>query len=185
MGRFHRHPDGTEHSHDHDFDHEHDHEHRDVGDHSGYAETGTSRVAVLESILSENDRVADANRAAARRPRGVGRQRHVLPGGRQDRAPEAHLDGAGRGGAGRRAGGRHRHQPRRRRARGPRCRHLPREHERRVRGRVPPRRRHGPLRALAGSPSTRSTCCSSRTSATSCARRSSTSASTPRRWCTR
>ena len=61
MGRFHRHPDGTEHSHDHD--HDHDHEHRDVGDHSGYAETGVSRVAVLESILSENDRVADANRA--------------------------------------------------------------------------------------------------------------------------
>ena len=41
----------------------HDHEHRDVGDHSGYADTGVSRVAVLESILSENDRVADANQA--------------------------------------------------------------------------------------------------------------------------
>jgi len=58
MGRFHRHTDGTEHTHDH----HHDHDHRDVGDHSGYAETGVSRVAVLESILSENDRVADANR---------------------------------------------------------------------------------------------------------------------------
>ncbi len=57
MGRFHRHSDGTEHSHDHD------HDHRDVGDHSGYPETGVSRIAVLESILSENDRVADANRA--------------------------------------------------------------------------------------------------------------------------
>ena len=64
MGRFHRHADGTEHSHDgHHHDHDHDHEHRDVGDHSGYVETGVSRVAVLESILSENDRVADANRA--------------------------------------------------------------------------------------------------------------------------
>ena len=62
MGRFHRHADGTEHAHDHG-DHSHDHEHRDVGDHSGYAETGVSRVAVLESILSENDRVADANQA--------------------------------------------------------------------------------------------------------------------------
>ena len=62
MGRFHRHADGTEHAHDHG-DHSHDHEHRDVGDHSGYADTGVSRVAVLESILSENDRVADANRA--------------------------------------------------------------------------------------------------------------------------
>jgi len=60
MGRFHRHSDGTEHTHD---DHDHDREHRDVGDHSGYPETGTSRVAVLESILSENDRVAATNQA--------------------------------------------------------------------------------------------------------------------------
>ncbi len=58
MGRFHRHTDGTQHDHDHGADH------RDVGDHSGYPETGVSRVAVLESILSENDRVADANRHA-------------------------------------------------------------------------------------------------------------------------
>ncbi|MGI8663553.1 MAG: hydrogenase nickel incorporation protein HypB [Acidimicrobiales bacterium] len=56
MGRFHRHADGTE--------HEHEHEDRDVGDHSGYLDTGTARVAVLESILSENDRVAEANRDA-------------------------------------------------------------------------------------------------------------------------
>ena len=59
MGRFHRHADGT--VHDHDLDHG-EHDHVDVGDHSGYAETGVSRVAVLEDILSENDRVADANR---------------------------------------------------------------------------------------------------------------------------
>jgi hydrogenase nickel incorporation protein HypB len=72
MGRFHRHTDGLgnvlEHTHDdhheHDHNHEHDHEHRDLGDHSGYPETGVSRVAVLESILSENDRVAAANRGA-------------------------------------------------------------------------------------------------------------------------
>ena len=64
MGRFHRHTDGTAHTHDHgDHAHEHEHEHREVGDHSGYADTGVSRVAVLESILSENDRVADANQA--------------------------------------------------------------------------------------------------------------------------
>jgi hydrogenase nickel incorporation protein HypB len=63
MGRFHRHADGTEHDHDHDHSHSHDHDHRDVGDHSGYRETGTSRVAVLESILSENDRVAASNRS--------------------------------------------------------------------------------------------------------------------------
>lgn len=54
MGRFHRHADGT--THEHDDDHE-------VGDHSGYAGTGSSRVAVLEDIFSENDRVAAENRA--------------------------------------------------------------------------------------------------------------------------
>jgi hydrogenase nickel incorporation protein HypB len=69
MGRFHPHPDGMMHDHDHHgHDHGHDHDHhdegvtaRDVGDHSGYPETGTARVEVLEDILSENDRVADAN----------------------------------------------------------------------------------------------------------------------------
>jgi hydrogenase nickel incorporation protein HypB len=67
MGRFHRHADGTEHDHDHDHpDHVHRDEHRDVGDHSGYVDTGVSRVAVLESILSENDRVAAANLADLR-----------------------------------------------------------------------------------------------------------------------
>lgn len=34
---------------------------RDVGDHSGYPETGKARIEVLEDILSENDRMADAN----------------------------------------------------------------------------------------------------------------------------
>ena len=65
MGRFHPHADGTLHTHDHDHDHDHAHgdgEHRDVGDHSGYVETGDGRVAILEDILSENDSVADANR---------------------------------------------------------------------------------------------------------------------------
>jgi len=61
MGRFHRHTDGTVHDHDH-ADQEHGHEHRDVGDHSGYAETGTERIEVLEHILAENDRIADSNR---------------------------------------------------------------------------------------------------------------------------
>jgi hydrogenase nickel incorporation protein HypB len=62
MGRFHRHPDGTEH-HEHDHDHDHDGgPERDVGDHSGYTATGAARVMVLENILSENDRVADDNR---------------------------------------------------------------------------------------------------------------------------
>jgi hydrogenase nickel incorporation protein HypB len=56
VGRFHRHADGTAHEHGED-----DH---GVGDHSGYAGTGTSRVAVLEDIFSENDRVAAENRAA-------------------------------------------------------------------------------------------------------------------------
>jgi hydrogenase nickel incorporation protein HypB len=48
MGRAHRHADGTEH---------------DVGDHSGYGESGTVRVEVLEKLLAENDRTADANRS--------------------------------------------------------------------------------------------------------------------------
>ncbi|HEX3538861.1 MAG TPA: hydrogenase nickel incorporation protein HypB [Acidimicrobiales bacterium] len=55
MGRFHPHPDGTMHVHDHDAPP------RDVGDHRGYTATGTARVEVLEDILSENDRIADAN----------------------------------------------------------------------------------------------------------------------------
>jgi hydrogenase nickel incorporation protein HypB len=59
MGRFHVHADGTSHLHVHDEgDHDHD---RDVGDHSGYAETGSTRVMILENLLSENDRVAEAN----------------------------------------------------------------------------------------------------------------------------
>ena len=69
MGRVHLHADGTEHQHDHDHEHEvlqHD-EHvtgRDVGDHTGYTATGTVRVEILENLLSENDRVAEANRNA-------------------------------------------------------------------------------------------------------------------------
>jgi hydrogenase nickel incorporation protein HypB len=64
MGRFHHHSDGTFH------DHDHDHDVGDgngragpnpVGDHSGY-ETAELRVDVLEKILGENDRTADANR---------------------------------------------------------------------------------------------------------------------------
>lgn len=58
MGRFHRHPDGTVHAHEHDHD---DVTAREVGDHSGYSETGRARVEILEDVLSENDRVADAN----------------------------------------------------------------------------------------------------------------------------
>ena len=81
MGRFHYHAGGTGHTHDHGVD-DHaghddhagpdDHAGHDldpgeasgnfVGDHSGY-ETGALRVDVLERILGENDRTADANRA--------------------------------------------------------------------------------------------------------------------------
>lgn len=80
MGRFHPHSHDHDHSHghghDHDHDHEHDHDHdhshdqaahrRDVGDHSGYG-TGGLRVDVLEQILGENDRTANANRDDFRR----------------------------------------------------------------------------------------------------------------------
>jgi hydrogenase nickel incorporation protein HypB len=60
MGRFHLHTDGTQHQHDHSDEHGHAHTHN-VGDHSGYGETGTTRVTILENLLSENDRIADAN----------------------------------------------------------------------------------------------------------------------------
>jgi hydrogenase nickel incorporation protein HypB len=60
MGRIHLHEDGTPYFHDGDDEHDHKHNH-DVGDHSGYDETGTTRVTILENLLSENDRVADAN----------------------------------------------------------------------------------------------------------------------------
>jgi hydrogenase nickel incorporation protein HypB len=64
VGRFHIHADGTGHVHEHDLEH-HDHDHTggavDVGDHSGYTETGATRITILENLLSENDRVADDN----------------------------------------------------------------------------------------------------------------------------
>jgi len=65
MGRFHRHDDGTWHTHDDDHDHEHHHDHDPelIGDHSGY-DTGSERIDVLEAIYDENDRKAEANRAA-------------------------------------------------------------------------------------------------------------------------
>jgi hydrogenase nickel incorporation protein HypB len=67
MGRFHRHADGSVHEHDHgDEGHEHGSPARDVGDHSGYLDTGTTRVEVLERILDENDRVAALTRAELR-----------------------------------------------------------------------------------------------------------------------
>ena len=92
MGRFHHHAPGQEHDHSHPHDHghshddgrDHGHDHgadpdghapatgaghertRDVGDHSGYA-TGGLRIDVLEKILGENDRTADANRDDFRR----------------------------------------------------------------------------------------------------------------------
>ena len=64
MGRFHRHPDGTDQDH-------HDDQHCDQGDQgdqddqgdmSGY-QTGPERVVVLERIFGENDRLAAANRS--------------------------------------------------------------------------------------------------------------------------
>jgi hydrogenase nickel incorporation protein HypB len=64
VGRFHVHADGTNHPHKHDAEHhEHGHDQStpEVGDHSGYVETGQTRVTILENLLSENDRVADDN----------------------------------------------------------------------------------------------------------------------------
>ena len=64
MGRFHIHADGTSHVLDHDPEHHHPGHadgSLDVGDHSGYAQTGHTRVSILENLLSENDRIADDN----------------------------------------------------------------------------------------------------------------------------
>src|ERR1700733_7598393 len=60
MGRIHLHEDGTPYFHDEDDEHDHKRNH-DVGDHSGYDETGTTRVPILENLLSEHDEVAGAN----------------------------------------------------------------------------------------------------------------------------
>jgi hydrogenase nickel incorporation protein HypB len=72
MGRFHIHTDGTQHLHDHpdgdDHGHTHEHTHSHVvGDHSGYAESGSTRITILENLLSENDRIADENAAVLAR----------------------------------------------------------------------------------------------------------------------
>jgi hydrogenase nickel incorporation protein HypB len=71
MGRFHRHDDGTVHEHpvgvsEAGDDGSHGHASGDRGDHgdlSGYR-TAPERVVVLERIFGENDRLAEANRAA-------------------------------------------------------------------------------------------------------------------------
>jgi hydrogenase nickel incorporation protein HypB len=63
MGRIHLHADGTAHQHEHVREDDHEHAH-DVGDHAGYTATGSVRIDILENLLSENDRVADENRAA-------------------------------------------------------------------------------------------------------------------------
>ncbi|HWD54741.1 MAG TPA: hydrogenase nickel incorporation protein HypB [Acidimicrobiales bacterium] len=70
MGRFHIHADGTAHDHVHPPGRRNEHQHdrddeqasrHEVGDHSGYPETGQARITILEDLLSENDRVADDN----------------------------------------------------------------------------------------------------------------------------
>jgi hydrogenase nickel incorporation protein HypB len=64
MGRFHVHSDGTGHIHEHYLGHDHDDPLKrdvEVGDHSGYRETGETRITILENLLSENDRIADDN----------------------------------------------------------------------------------------------------------------------------
>jgi hydrogenase nickel incorporation protein HypB len=70
VGRSHIHADGTGHEHvhlpgdAHNHQHDHDDEHPEsgsVGDHSGYTETGGTRVTILEDLLAENDQVADEN----------------------------------------------------------------------------------------------------------------------------
>ena len=55
MGRFHHHSNG------HSNGHSHDGPHQQPVDHDGYAD-GTERVAILERILGQNDRIAQDNR---------------------------------------------------------------------------------------------------------------------------
>jgi hydrogenase nickel incorporation protein HypB len=74
MARLHLHADGGSNEHDHHHDADPDHRHddasiaapsrHDVGDHTGYVDTGAGRVEVLTRILDENDRIAAANRRA-------------------------------------------------------------------------------------------------------------------------
>ena len=106
MGRFHRHPDGTIHTHDHD-DHEHEHDprsttrtthehgHRDVGDHSGYVETGTRsrRRARGHPLRERPHRRREPGRLLAAGVRS--RQPDVVTRRRQDDAVEAHARDAG------------------------------------------------------------------------------------------
>jgi hydrogenase nickel incorporation protein HypB len=64
VGRIHVHAEGI-HRHEHNPEHhlpDHADGAVDVGDHSGYAETGQMRVTILENLLSENDLIADDNR---------------------------------------------------------------------------------------------------------------------------
>ncbi|MFZ0249708.1 MAG: hydrogenase nickel incorporation protein HypB [Acidimicrobiales bacterium] len=58
MGRFHLEPGGAVHQHPGDTGEPIT---ADLGDHSGYRETGGTRIAILENLLSENDRVAAQN----------------------------------------------------------------------------------------------------------------------------
>ena len=125
MGRFHRHPDGTVHEHEHEThdhdDHDHDGDdgqHRDVGDHTGYADTGAERVAVLESILDENDRVADRNRADFARAGVTTVNLMSSPGAGKTTLLKPTIAALGERIRLGDPGGRHRHQPRRRRADG-------------------------------------------------------------------
>ena len=62
MGRFHVHADETVREHP-DLDRS-ERVTADRGDHSGYAETGETRITILENLLSENDHVADENARA-------------------------------------------------------------------------------------------------------------------------
>ena len=119
----------------------------------------SERVAVLESILAENDRIAAANRRDFATPASATRQPDVVARRGQDDAAQAD---PGRASASRlRVGvleGDIATSLDADRARRPRRRRLARQHERRLRRRVPPRRGHGPLRPAAGCRSTTSTC---------------------------
>ena len=180
MGRFHRHADGTYHEHDGGADdHRHDTSppsHRDVGDHSGYTETGVSRspcsrTSSPRTTASPTPTAHDLRRAGVRSVNLMS-----SPGAGKTDVAQAFARDARRAGAHRHPRRRHRDEPRRGPARRPRRGGRARQHECRLRRRVPPRRSDGAIGLAAPAARPSSTCWSSRTSATSSARRSSTSA---------
>ncbi len=175
MGRFHRHSDGTTHDHDHedaplgsfdpahdhngadhDHDHSHDHSRRARGEGRGRPQRLRPDGAVAGGGAGGHpgrERPGGGGeRAGPGQGGSPGGQPHVVTGGGQDLPAQAHPRGPEPDGAHGHPGGRHRHQHRRRPARGLRGRRRPRQHQQRLRRRVSPRRGDGAFRPAPPAP---------------------------------